>query len=123
MVSPSSRQILKGFSVPLDLSRPALISCWRASSCAGRHRLPGSEALGVGHGVGAGYESAEDAADQRIGAEAVGAVVLIFGLAGGEDAGDVGHLVEVDPQAAHGVVHAGEDLHGHFAGSSPTNFS
>ena len=36
-------------------------------------------------------------------------------FAGGEEAGDVGHLVEVDPEAAHGVVHAGEDLHGHFA--------
>ncbi len=42
-------------------------------------------------------------------------MVLIFALAGGKDAGDVGHLVEVDPQAAHGVVHAGEDLHGHIA--------
>ncbi len=38
------------------------------------------------------------------------------GLARGEDAGDVGLLVEVDPEAAHGVVHAGEDLHGDVAG-------
>ncbi len=29
---------------------------------------------------------------------------------------DVGLLVEVHPEAAHGVVHAGEDLHGNFAG-------
>ena len=40
----------------------------------------------------------------------------VVGLACGEDAGDVGLLVEVDPEAAHGVVHAGEDLHGDFAG-------
>ena len=39
----------------------------------------------------------------------------VVALAGGEDAGDVGQLVEVDPEAAHGVVHAGEDLHGNFA--------
>jgi hypothetical protein len=60
-------------------------------------------------------EAAEDATDQRVCAEAIGAVVLVLALAGGKDAGDVGHLVEVDPEAAHGVVHAGEDLHGHVA--------
>ena len=42
-------------------------------------------------------------------------MVLVLALAGGEEAGDVGHLVEVDPEAAHGVVHAGEDLHGDVA--------
>ena len=42
-------------------------------------------------------------------------MVLVLALAGGKDAGNVGHLVEVDPEAAHGVVHAGEDLHRHFA--------
>ena len=74
------------------------------------------QALCVVHGVGAGDESAEDATDERVRAEAVGAVVLVFAFARGKEAGDVGHLVEVDPEAAHGVVHAGEDLHGHFAG-------
>ena len=38
------------------------------------------------------------------------------GFAGGKNARNVGHLVEVDPEAAHGVVHAGEDLHGDVAG-------
>ena len=40
----------------------------------------------------------------------------VIGLARGEEAGDVGLLVEVHPEAAHGVVHAGEDLHGMNAG-------
>ena len=63
-------------------------------------------------GVGSGLEAAEDATDERVGAKTIGAVVLVLALAAGEDAGDVGHLVEVDPETAHGVVHAGEDLHG-----------
>src|SRR5882724_8595034 len=42
-------------------------------------------------------------------------MVLILALASGEDAGDVGHLVEIDPKSAHGVMHAGEYLHGDFA--------
>src|ERR1019366_2084340 len=42
-------------------------------------------------------------------------MVLVFGLASGEDAGDVGGLLLIHPQAAHGVVHAGENLHGHVA--------
>ena len=58
-----------------------------------------------------GYESAKDAGHQRIRAQAVRAVILVFALAGGIDAGNVGGLVEVHPQPAHGVVHAGEDLH------------
>ena len=72
--------------------------------------------LDVVESIGSGLEAAEDATDQRVCAQAVGAVVLVLALAGGKDAGDVGHLVEVDPEAAHGVVHAGEDLHGHVAG-------
>ncbi len=35
---------------------------------------------------------------------------------GGVDAGDVGPLGEIHPEAAHGVVHAGKDLHGNIAG-------
>ena len=65
--------------------------------------------------MGPAAESAEDATDQGIRAQAIGAVVLVFALAGREQAGDISHLVVVDPQATHGVVHAGEDLHGHFA--------
>ena len=57
-------------------------------------------------------KAAEDAAQQRIRAQPVGAVVLVLALAGGKDAGNVGHLVEVHPQPAHRVVHAGKDLHG-----------
>src|SRR5579871_5230297 len=72
--------------------------------------------LGVGHGLRAGYEASVDAGEEGVGAEAVGSVDGVVGLARAEDSGDVGLLVEVDPEAAHGVVHAGEDLHGDFAG-------
>ena len=89
---------------------------------AGELRRVAAVAFGVGQildvveSIGAGLESAEDATDEGVCAQAVGAVVLVLALAGGEDAGDVGHLIEVDPHAAHGVVHAGEDLHGDVAG-------
>ena len=93
-----------------------MISAWRATSAAAP---PSPSAAGrlfaYCSAFGPGDESAEDATDQRIRAQAIGAVVLVLALAGGKDAGNVGHLVEVDPEAAHGVVHAGEDLHGHFA--------
>ena len=36
-------------------------------------------------------------------------------LARGKHTGNVGRLLVVHPQAAHGVVHAGENLHGHVA--------
>ena len=42
-------------------------------------------------------------------------MIIVFSLAGCKDARDVGHLIEVNPQAAHGVVHAREDLHRYFA--------
>src|SRR5215469_945764 len=74
--------------------------------------LDRGESLRVLERDGSGGESAVDAGDQRVCAEAICAVVLVLALTGGEEAGDVGHLVEVDPEAAHGVVHAGEDLHG-----------
>ena len=74
------------------------------------------EGLGVLHGLRAGDEASVDAGEEGVGAEAVGSVDGVIGFACGEDAGDVGLLVEVDPEAAHGVVHAGEDLHGDFAG-------
>ena len=73
------------------------------------------QAVRVVQRVGARAEAAEDAADQRIRAQTVGAVILILALAGGKDAGNVGHLIEIHPQAAHGVMHSGEDLHGHVA--------
>ena len=74
------------------------------------------EVFRVLHGLRAGDEASVDAGEEGVGAEAVGAVDGVVGLACGEDTGDVGLLVEVDPEAAHGVVHAGEDLHGDFAG-------
>src|SRR5215470_19731531 len=40
-------------------------------------------------------------------------MVLVLALAGGEETGDAGLLLVVDPEAAHRVVHAGEDLHRH----------
>ena len=56
-----------------------------------------------------------DARHQRVRAQAVRAVDGVVGFAAGVEALDVGLLVEVHPQPAHGVVHAGEDLHGHIA--------
>ena len=43
-------------------------------------------------------------------------MVLILALARGVNAGNVRGLGEIHPQAAHGVVHAGENLHGRVAG-------
>src|SRR6266851_7846676 len=74
------------------------------------------EALRVLHGLRAGYEASIDAGEQGVGSEAVGAMNRIIRFSGSKDSGDVGLLVEVDPETAHGVVHAGEDLHGDFAG-------
>src|SRR5208283_2114177 len=73
------------------------------------------EGAGVGDGVGASEEAAVDAGEEGVCAEAIGPMDGIVGLARGEDSGDVGVLTVVDPEAAHGVVHAGEDLHGDFA--------
>src|ERR1019366_3879046 len=75
----------------------------------------GGQALCVCEGDGTGSESAKDATNERVGAEAIGAVVLIFTFTGRKDAGNICHLIEVNPEAAHGVVHAGEDLHGDVA--------
>jgi len=66
--------------------------------------------------IGPSAEAAKDATDQRVRAQAIGAVVLVLALAGGKDAGDVSHLIKVHPQAAHGVMHARKNLHGHVAG-------
>ncbi len=74
-------------------------------------------------------QSAEDAAQQRVGAQAIGAMILIVALADGVEVGNIGPLVArragdqparrvsfvVDPQPAHGVVDGGEDFHRHFA--------
>ena len=83
-------------------------------------------------------EAREDAREQRVGAEAVAAVVVVVALADRVEPGDVRLLVDrvarveaalfgprvVGPQAAHGVVDGGEDLHGFRSrGFSPVNFS
>src|SRR4051794_588167 len=99
----AAHQALVDFGLARDFGRVAAIA------------FCGRNVLRILERNGAGGESAEDATDQRIRAQAVGAVVLVLALAGGEQAADVGHLAVVYPQAAHGVVHAGEDLHGHFA--------
>src|SRR6266446_1609307 len=67
--------------------------------------------LRVLHCVRAGDEASKDARHQRVRAEPIRAVILIFGFSCGEDAGDVRRLFVIHPEAAHGVVHAGEDLH------------
>ncbi len=79
----------------------------RGAAVAFRRR----HALRILHRIRSRLESAEDATHQRIRAQPVRAVVLVLALARGKDAGNIGHLVEVDPKAAHGVVHAREDLH------------
>src|ERR1700681_4160722 len=67
------------------------------------------------HGVWPGDEASKDARYQRVRAEAIGIVVLVFGLACGEDSGYVRGLFVIDPEAAHGVVHARKNLHRRFA--------
>src|SRR4029077_17929879 len=75
----------------------------------------GSQILRVLHGIRAGDEASKDARHQRVRAQPIGAVVLVFGLASSKDAGDVRALLVIYPQAAHGVVHAGKNLHGCIA--------
>ena len=67
------------------------------------------------HSRGASDETSEDARHQRVRAEPVGAVILVFAFTRREHSRNVGGLLVVHPQAAHGVVHAGEDFHGHVA--------
>ncbi len=83
------------------------------------------QVLLVARDGGAGGHATPDAREQRVGAEAVGAVVLVVDLADGVEAGDVGRVVArrarleraalvalvVHPEAAHRVVDGGEDLH------------
>ena len=38
-------------------------------------------------------------------------MIVVFALARRKDSRNVRGLIEVDPQAAHGVMHAGENLH------------
>ena len=62
-------------------------------------------------GGGRGDESAVDAGDERVCAEAVRAVDGVVALARGEEPRNVRPLLVIDPQAAHRVVDAGEDTH------------
>jgi len=114
MVSPNSRQSLKGFSVPGLESRAAFFCCWRLSSAA----WPPSPVRRRGswrrRGVGTGEEATADAGEEGVCAEAVGPVDGEVGLAGGEDAGTLVCWLK-STRAAHGVVHSGEYLHGDVA--------
>ena len=67
-------------------------------------------------GVGEDEVAVGQALHERAGAEAVGSVVGEVGFAGGEEAGDGGLQLVVDPEAAHGVVDGGVDHHGHLVG-------
>ena len=57
-----------------------------------------------------------EALHQRAGAQAIGAVVGEIRFADYEQAGDGGHQVVVDPQAAHGVVDRRIDAHRDLVG-------
>src|SRR5260370_21803177 len=46
-------------------------------------------------------------------------MVLVFALAGRKKTRNVGRLLEINPEAAHGVVHAGENLHWRLVGIIP----
>src|SRR5579863_7375068 len=70
---------------------------------------------GILHRRWSGDESTEDARDQRIRAQAVGSVILIFALTCRINSRNIGCLIEIDPQPTHGVVHAGENFHGDLA--------
>ena len=66
---------------------------------------------GICHCLRTGYKAAIDARNQRVRAQPVGSVIAVFTLAAGEDAGNTGRLLEIDPKPTHGVVHAGKNLH------------
>src|SRR5450631_122197 len=67
------------------------------------------------YGIRPGDKASINARYQRVRAQPVSAMVLVFSLARREDSGDVRRLFVIDPEAAHGVVHAGENLHGRDA--------
>src|SRR5581483_9736360 len=79
------------------------------------HAVSGFAVLGIKNSLRAGHKSAVDTGDQRVCAQAVGAMNAEVALAAGEDAFDAGGLVAIHPKAAHGVMHARKDLHGHVA--------
>src|SRR5260370_6067296 len=66
----------------------------------------GLQILGVLHGIWARNEASKDARHQRIRAEAIVAMVLVFGLARGEDARNICTLSVIHPQSAHTAVYA-----------------
>ena len=116
ITSPNSRQIWKVFSLPSAFIRPSLISCCRLRS-ASKWPFGGAACTLFAYctAFGPADEPAVDAGHQRIRAQSVGAVVLVFGLASGENSGNVRGLLVIHPESAHGVVHAGENLHRHIA--------
>ena len=65
----------------------------------------------VADGVGQHEVTVGKTLHQRRSTQTVGSVIREVGLADGVEAGNGGHQVVVDPDAAHGVVYGGEDLH------------
>src|SRR5215813_13192267 len=93
------------FFLTLDL----LIKHSAAYTVSGLHTV-----LRVSDGLWPSNESAKNTGNQRVRAQPVGAVISVFTLTGGEDPFYIGRLFVIHPEAAHGVVHAGKDLHRHF---------
>ncbi len=73
------------------------------------------KAFHVACGVGPGGHAGVHRGEQRVGAQSVGAVLRVVALAGGEQPGDAGLLVQPHPKAAHGIVHAGGNAHRNLA--------
>jgi hypothetical protein len=73
------------------------------------------DVFGVLNGGGRSDETAVNATDERICAQTVRAVNGVIALSGGQEAGDVGALLEINPEAAHRIMDAGEDFHGDMA--------
>src|SRR5215813_4368293 len=93
------------FFLTLDL----LIKHSAAYTVSGLHTV-----LRVSDGLWPSNESAKNTGNQRVRAQPVGAVISVFTLTGGEDPFYIGRLFVIHPEAAHGVVHAGKDLHRNF---------
>ena len=101
ITSPISFQMVMGFSVPSCAISAAFFASWRFCSCSKTWKRRLSRNLfrdcGVFDRRGAGDAAAENAGDERIRAEPIGAVILVFAFAGGVNSRDVGRLIFVSP--------------------------
>ncbi|CDN41770.1 hypothetical protein BN871_AL_00170 [Paenibacillus sp. P22] len=83
---------------------------------AGRHVFRGLfKSFDIFHSLRSRHHPAENGGQQGVRAETVRSMVLVLAFAAGEQARDVGHLVVVDPHAAHRIVDRREDLHRQLA--------